>query len=226
MGVNPLAVSIRAKKLGVLIFDARRSSRRSVEECAQAIGVTPEVFRAYENGSSAPSLPEIETLAFYLDVPIDHFWGSRSLSENTPENRISQLERLAQLRRRIVGATLRQARTAANLSPKEIHERTGISEDKLRSYELGEQPIPLPELELLISATGSHLDTFLDQRGPVGQWYQEQRATQKFLELPDDLRDFVCQPVNQPYLKLANQLSKLSVEKLRAVAESLLEITY
>lgn len=226
MGVNPLAVSIRAKKLGVLIFDARRSSRRSVEECAQAIGVTPDVFHAYENGSAAPSLPEIETLAFYLDVPIDHFWGSRSRSENTPENRISQLERLAQLRRRIVGATLRQARTSVNLSPKEIFERTGITEEKLRIYELGEQPIPIPELELLISATGSHLDTFLDQRGPVGQWYQEQRATQKFLELPDDLRDFVCQPVNQPYLKLANQLSKLSVEKLRAVAESLLEITY
>jgi hypothetical protein len=46
------------------------------------------------------------------------------------------------------------------------------------------------------------------------------------MELPEDVREFICKPVNLPYLKLAMRLSELSVEKLRAVAEGLLEITY
>ena len=35
-------LQIRNKKLGLLIFDARKATRRGSEECAQAIGVTPE----------------------------------------------------------------------------------------------------------------------------------------------------------------------------------------
>jgi hypothetical protein len=39
------------------------------------------------------------------------------------------------------------------------------------------------------------------------------------------MQSFVCQPVNRPYLELAMKLSDLSREKLRAVAEGLLDIT-
>jgi hypothetical protein len=48
----------------------------------------------------------------------------------------------------------------------------------------------------------------------------------KFLDLPAPLQDFVCKPVNRPYVELALKLSELSVERLRAIAEGLLEITY
>jgi len=37
--------------------------------------------------------------------------------------------------------------------------------------------------------------------------------------------DFISKPVNRPYLQLAQRLSEMSVEKLRMVAEGLLEIT-
>jgi hypothetical protein len=49
---------------------------------------------------------------------------------------------------------------------------------------------------------------------------------QKFLDLPPEVQQFVAKPVNRPYLELAMRLSDLSAEKLRAVAEVLLEITY
>ena len=52
-----------------------------------------------------------------------------------------------------------------------------------------------------------------------------QRAMQKFIELPEEMQNFVCQPVNRPYLELAMKLSDMSREKLRAVAEGLLDIT-
>jgi hypothetical protein len=52
-----------------------------------------------------------------------------------------------------------------------------------------------------------------------------QLAMQKFMNLPKDLQDFVCQPVNRPYLELAMKLSSMPRDKLRSVAEGLLDIT-
>ena len=39
-------ITLRAKKLGILIRDARLASRRSTKECAAAINVTNGTFRA------------------------------------------------------------------------------------------------------------------------------------------------------------------------------------
>ncbi len=62
--------------------------------------------------------------------------------------------------------------------------------------------------------------------GAVGVWNAQQRAMQNFLALPLELQLFIAKPVNRPYLDLAVRLNDMSVEKLRAVAEGLLEITY
>jgi len=226
MSVNPLALKVRRKKLGLLMYDARVASHRTIHECAEAIGVSDETWEQYENGALSPSLVEIEILAYYLDISMDHFWGRTSRSESEPARRFPNLERLIQLRQRMIGAILRQTRIKANLSPQEIATRTGINEKDLRAYELGEKSIPLPELELLSSATGGHLDFFMDQTGTIGTWKAQQQAFSKFKELPNELQDFVCKPVNRPYLELAMRLSDLSVEKLRSVAEGLLEITF
>ena len=226
MTVNPLARTIRTKKLGLLIYDARLAARRNIEECAKAINVSPEVFDAFEKGARSPSLPELEILAFYLNVSLDHFWSNVSRSENNPDRHVANADRLINLRQRMIGATLRQLRSSANLSPKEMNERTGIAEADLAAYELGERSIPLADLEIMIAALGSHIDSFIDKRGPVGSWMNQQQSIQKFLELPVDLQEFVCKPLNRPYVSLAVRLSELSVEKLRAVAEGLLEITY
>jgi hypothetical protein len=111
------------------------------------------------------------------------------------------------------------------MSLRHLSSETGITQARLKAYELGERAIPMPELEGILVVMGSRIETFFDQNGPVGQWMTSQRAMQKFLELPEDLQNFVCQPVNRPYLELAMKLSDLSREKLRAVAEGLLDIT-
>jgi hypothetical protein len=52
-----------------------------------------------------------------------------------------------------------------------------------------------------------------------------EEAVQHFLEMPVELRQFVVMPVNRPYLELAMKLSNMSRDKLRSVAEDLLDIT-
>jgi len=218
-------ITIREKKLGLLIRDARMAERRSIKECADAIGIKPGLFRAYEEGRRAPSLPELETLVYYLKLPLSQFWGNETRSDSAPALVPTDTSRLISLRHRMIGALLRQGRTNVNMSVRQLSEKTGISQSLLKAYELGERAIPVPELEILLSAMSIRIETFFDQSGPVGQWMNSQRALQKFLELPVEMQDFVCQPVNRPYIELAMKLSDMSKEKLRSVAEGLLDIT-
>ena len=218
-------ITIREKKLGLLIRDARMAERRSIKECADAIGVKSGIFRAYEEGRRSPSLPELEALVFFLKLPIAQFWANETVSDAPAPMEANDITRLIGLRQRMIGALLRQERTQANLSIRQVSAQTGISQARIKSYELGERPVSLPELESIIAVLGTRIENFFDQSGPVGEWMNGQQAMQKFVELPEEIQDFVCQPVNRPYLELAMKLSSMSREKLRSVAEGLLDIT-
>lgn len=218
-------ITIREKKLGLLIRDARMAERRSIKECADAIGVKAGVFRAYEEGRRAPSLPELEALVFFLKIPISQFWGNETVSDAPAPLTYEDITRLIALRQRMIGALIRQERTNANMSIRNLFAETGISQPRLKAYELGERTVSVPELESILAAMGSRIEVFFDQNGPVGEWMSGQLAMQKFMNLPKELQDFVCQPVNRPYLELAMKLSSMPRDKLRSVAEGLLDIT-
>jgi transcriptional regulator with XRE-family HTH domain len=218
-------ITIRTKKLGVLIRDARLAARRSVQECAEAIGIRKSIFRAYEEGMRSPSLPEVEMLVYYLDLPIEHFWSRQSKSESPSRNERLDLSKLLVVRQRKIGALLRQERLKSSISIRNLANETGVASSRIKAFELGERPIPLPELEVLVKSLGGRIESFFDRHGPVGQWMISEEAVQQFLEMPMDLREFVAMPVNRPYLQLAMKLSNMSRDKLRSVAEDLLDIT-
>jgi transcriptional regulator with XRE-family HTH domain len=219
-------ITIRTKKLGVLIRDARLASRKTIVECAEAIGLTKSTFKSYEEGRRSPSLPELEVLVYYLKLPINHFWGKEAISDDASPTEPLDLPRLLLVRQRMIGALLRQAREKANVSVRTLAQNTGLKSSHIKAYELGERSIPVPDLEILLEALGGRVDDLFDQSGPVGQWMSEQKAIRDFLKLPSDLRAFASQPVNIPYLELARKLSSMSTERLRSVAEDLLDITF
>jgi transcriptional regulator with XRE-family HTH domain len=225
MMINPLVISIRSKKLGVLIRDSRLSHNKTVGECALAISVSPETFENYELGEQSPSLPEAELLAFYLNMPFEHFWGATAVSEgeNAPNN--IDPKKLVGLRQRMIGVQIRKTRIGANLTLENLADRAGITTEKLEAYEMAEKPIPLPELEALVVSLNVSIRDYQDRHSQIGQWFIQQRAIKDFLDLSPEAQAFVCKPVNRPYLELAQRLSEMSVERLRTVAEVLLEIT-
>lgn len=225
MPINPMAISLRAKKLGVLIRDARMANRKTLQECAEALSISSERFEQYEMGEESPSLPELEILAFYLEVPLDHFWGDQAISETDPRLSQLDLDQLLGLRQRIIGARLRKLRTEAGIEDQELAELAGMTKDQLAAYELGEQSIPLPELEALATALEQPLKDFQDTQGAIGDWVRQQYVAKHLMELPVELQTFISRPVNRPYIELAQRLSEMEVDRLRAVAEGLLEIT-
>lgn len=224
MTANPILITIRTKKLGVLIRDARLATGKSLEECAQAVGVTPDRFEGYELGVEPPSLPELEILAYTLRVPLEHFWGNERLKKNGKVVTLDA-DQVKTLRQKMIGALLRKVRVEGEITLETLASKTGLGMELLEQYELGEAAIPIPELESISQVLNTSILEFQDRHGPVGNWFVEQKASREFKDLPVDLQGFVCKPINRPYLELAIRLSEMSVEKLRSVAEGLLEIT-
>lgn len=220
-------VSLRSRIIGALLRDARLSRGKSPEQCAQSIGIALEKYEDYELGLQAPSLPEIEAVAHFLEIPLDHFWSKKSLSSGTVnDNKINHPVLLIHLRQKMIGALLRKARLEIGLSTDDLANRTGFPESTIQLYELGELPVPIPHLEILATVLNRSIRDFQDQYGPIGNWIARQMAIKDFQNLPADIQLFVSKPVNRPYIDLAIRLSGMSVEKLRSLAEVLLEITY
>jgi len=224
MTINPILKIIRAKKLGLLIRDARVKSGKSIEECAPLMDLSPDELVAIEFGERPPTLPELEILAYFLEIPLDHFWGNETLKTDGGVKFIDPGE-IKQIRQYAIGELIRKARIEAVLSEEELANKAGISVTNLQAYEQGEVPIALPELEIVIQILNNSMENFEDQASPVGNWFMEQRNMHEFLNLPKELQEFIGKPVNRPYLELAIKLSELKVERLRALAEGLLEIT-
>ena len=74
--INNLRIRLYAKKLGVLIYNSRIVSAGLLMNVLIP-GINGKQFKSYEKGISSPSLPELEALAYFLDFPIDHFWGNK-----------------------------------------------------------------------------------------------------------------------------------------------------
>ncbi len=215
---------IRARMIGVLIHDARLNAERSIEECASLLRVTPEEMQAWEFGDSAPSLPQIELLAFYLGVPVSHFWGTDTLEAKVGRHSDIQSEYVA-LRTRMIGAMMQQARDDLGLSLETISEESAIPADLLTQYEMGELPIPMHELSVLSSILKKNMSYFLETSGYIGEWLKMREEWKHFLELPDEKRQFAANPRNIGFIEIAIMFSKMPVEDLRQVGASILDIT-
>jgi transcriptional regulator with XRE-family HTH domain len=215
------AIQLRAKIIGVLLRDARLAAGKSLKQVGQVIGLSGGTVSAVERGANALSLPELELLAFYLGIPITRFWSDEVVSEDAHPTENLEIDNLLQLRHRTVAALLRQGRNEKNLSQKELAQRTGISPSRIRRYESGETPVPLPELETLASSLGYGLEDFSDSSGPVGEWITQKRAEKQFDELPRHLKEFIANPDNQAYIEFAERMSSISVERLKALADAL-----
>jgi transcriptional regulator with XRE-family HTH domain len=217
--------TIRQKIMGVLLRQARQDAGKTLKECGRVLGVSSGTVSAIEHGRRSISLPELEVLAYYLGVTLDQLLNGGGEPTRAPLQELPSVELLA-LRHRIVGALLRQARVDLDLSQAALAKTIGISSRRLSQYELGERPIPLTDLEALAETLEIPLTHFLEEGvGPIGEHQQLERQYQQFVKLPPQLRDFILEPANLSYLKLAMSLSEASADKLRNIAASLLDIT-
>ena len=224
---KPEALAIRRKITGVLLQGARLRAGKSKSECAQAIGVATYTITRFENGLSDISLPQLELLAFAWGVSASSFFNSDEQTKLVTEERELPAERVVELRQRIIGVLLRKARTEAGQSKKDVAKVAGVGTTMLTYYESGDRPIPLSKLQEMAEYLKLPVTYFLDEGvGRIGEREQLHNQFERFSDLPVDVREFVSHYINLPYIRVAMRLSSMETDRIRSVAEGLLDITY
>jgi transcriptional regulator with XRE-family HTH domain len=220
-------VSIRNKILGILIKRARLKTGKSQRECAELLGCSPSTYSQYERGRRGLSLPQLEALAYLFEVPLDRLVNESQDPEDPASEEPLPMEQMMLLRRKMLAVQFRQCRHNSGLSQREMAELLGCSASTISQYERGLRDISVAELELAAEPCGMGLSDFLDeQMVPLSQSEQERQLLARLDELPADVRDFVLNPTNALYFRIAMLLSTMKADSLRQIAETLLDITY
>jgi transcriptional regulator with XRE-family HTH domain len=191
----------RPQILGNLIREARLHASHRHRDCAKVLGITEDEYK----------------------LPMGYFWGTDQLYEIKDVN----YEGMIDLRQRVIGAMIRQLRLQARESTADFAELLDVSESEIQEYEAGTKPIPYLQLEELCRHLDISINHFVDNKhGPLRRHEAEQRLQKIFDGLEPEMQNFLANPTNVSYLETAKTLSEMDVQRLRQVAESLLEITF
>ena len=219
------AMAIRSKIIGVLLRNARVRAGKNRQDCAVVLGCSPDTISQFEYGRKDITLPQLEIMAYFFGLPITYFWDKDAIPEE--EEMDQPVDEIMMIRRKIIGVLLRQARLDAGKSQRQCAEALSCSAERISQYERGHRDIPLPELEALADFLEVPITHFLDeQTAPLSIEAPKGRGMETSAELPPDVRDFVLNPTNALYIRIAMKLSTLSVDVLRQIAETLLDITF
>jgi transcriptional regulator with XRE-family HTH domain len=213
---------LRGKILGALLRDARLDSGKSMKALGEMIGSSYSTISSFEHGRKTFSLPELELLAYHLDVPLQHFMDPST--ESLADEPQFEPSIMIELRDRMIGAMLRKRRNDLGYSIREVADRTQMPPSRISAYERGKRSIPLPDLESLLIELEHSIDEYIDRDGPIGIWHRNQEAFEQFKELPADTRQFFSDPDHLKYLRMARELSRLSVHDLQSISATLQDI--
>jgi len=225
--VSPEEKLIRNKITGVLLRTARLRAQKSVDQCAAALSCDPAFIVRAEEGQDGLTLPQLESLAEILEVPLKGLLGKEELPATPPLPKPLYLQNKMGLRRKIIGVMLRQARLNSEYTLEEMAAQVGCEPDALARIELGQEPITLADLQSLAKTLGLSIETFVSEASPSAPAPDRAEAPPADLRhLSPELRTFVQEPINTAYLQIALNLSQMPADTLRQFASGLLEITY
>jgi transcriptional regulator with XRE-family HTH domain len=190
---------------------------------ASILGKDAAAVDAFEQGREAISLPQIELLSQLYGISLSSFWDQDLYRDPIPQP-VDSIPAYIGLRRKMIGVLLRQARLARGKTLTDLALEIDRPSEELAAVEFGESDISIAELEHLACNAGVSLAYFTnpDLEQDNSKALDEAEVLK---EMPEDVREFLAQPANVLYIRLAMLFSELSVDTLRRIGEGLLDIT-
>jgi transcriptional regulator with XRE-family HTH domain len=216
---------IRRRIIGVLLRTARLRAQKDMDECAAALSCDPAFIVRAEEGRADLTLPQLESLADILDVPLNCLLGEQEMPAEPPLPEPLYRQYKMALRRKIIGVLLRQAREDGGYGLEEVAAQLDCDPDQLNRVELGQEPISVTDLQALAGMLGLSIDEFVAEGRAPGR-DGDGTPPADLEHLSPELRAFVQQPMNAAYVQIALNLSQMPAQALRQFASGLLEITY
>ena len=218
--MQPNAVILQRKINGVLIRAAREKARRTIKEVALRLGITPARVQQYERGIREISLPELEQLALFLQMPTSFFVNPESPVENAAPQPPNPAQ--TRVRRAALGIKLKQARLAAGKTKEECALAIARKAGTIARYERGASEIPITELEQLAQFLNVNLFYFIED--PSNAEAGGLMDLEKIARLSKEVRAFVLDPDNLPYMRMAMKFRDLPTDRLKELGEILLVV--
>jgi len=206
------------KIIGILIRAARERMGKPLKTCATVIGRTPEAFRKIEAGTNEISVTELLNLSRFLGVPIEYFFSEdvTLTDEDTVHFRLLQTTD----QQALIGKRLQEARREAGLKQKELASVLGCSARMISQYEQGKRALSAGHAVQLLEILDLSLPQLLPDETVAAQY--------QIRSFPDDVRQFILDAKNLPYLQAAMRLQQVAtpdLQRLAAILEEIVEAT-
>jgi transcriptional regulator with XRE-family HTH domain len=211
-------------EIGHQLIKAREAAGKSAKDCALVLGIPLKKYQEMETCEILPSLPELESMAYFLGVLPDDLLKNQTIEFEKQNVNTEQLQQFIQLRHRILSATLQLTRSQKNLSLKEVSSLSGISTARIKRYEMTSTPIPLNDLTALCKALETTLSVLFDQSGFLAERQKKMESERSIHQLPVELQDFITDPENLSFLHLAVRLKETGIENLESLAAGLQQL--
>ena len=214
-------IVVKRKILGVLMRAARERTRRTIGEVAQCLGVTPARVRQYEAAARAITLPELEALSLFLQTPLSFFLDGKA--EIVAEKTISLNADESHARRAAIGAKLKQLREVEGKSKDDCAQAIGCTAAMYNRYERGAADIPVADLDTLARWLGVNLFYFVADKTTADE-SSSVLELEKLSRLPRDVRAFVLDAGNLPYVRMAMKFTEMPADRLKELGEILTRV--
>jgi transcriptional regulator with XRE-family HTH domain len=218
---NLLKIEFLAENMSI----AREVCGKTVKECSLLLDIPASRLKNFEKGKIIPSLPEIETLSFLFRIPIIAFFKEDGVKDHLISPESTQIQRLIEIRQQIIGARIHLAREKVKMSMNQLSKTASIPVSRIKRYEEGTTPIALDDLQKIVNALNLDLDDFFDHESPLGNWQNNQTKNIAFEHLPEEIKEFIADSNNLQYLKVAHNLSNISIGTFNKLSDSLTELT-
>ncbi|MDT8381184.1 MAG: helix-turn-helix transcriptional regulator [Brevefilum sp.] len=217
------------EKIVERIKKIRKLKYRSVHDCAKVLNIPKERYHHFEEGNGVLSLPELELLAIFLEVPLQSFFQDSDLElDKAALLSEEKMPIYKNLRDKIIRTKLNLEIENNGISVENLSDNTGISLQTLKSYQENGESIPFDHLTRITELLGIPINSLLqdtiesDEEFVVEkvqeqtQWqpeYQDGREIPVEEETPQTV---LLEAVKSLSMTGQAEIAKLLLEKLKA----------
>lgn len=214
-------------KISIRVKEIRTQKRRSLHDCANLLGIPKETYHLFEEGNGVLSLPDLELLAIFFEIPAHSFF-EESIDENLQFTLLQEKKKgiFTELRNKMISTTLAHERENHEINLEDLSQTTGIPLEVLVAYENHETAIPLEHLVPLCGHLNLPIKSLLfnpekseepeKEHDNQGAWVPEfSIELPDNEEIPEDLYQQVILGMKSIPGKDQAELAKLLIEKLK-----------
>lgn len=140
----------------------RKAKQRSIHDCASILNISIEHYLRFEDGTAPLSLPEIEVLAQFFDVPFRSIFDHSNLESHSTKLSGATKSHYISLRHKMIQAKFNLLRDQAGFSLEHVQLKTGIPQEALQAFDTGKSPIPINNLIKIADCFGKSIGYFFE----------------------------------------------------------------